>query len=185
MSVRSIVEAAQRGDLEAFEVLAAGAADRLFRIARLILRDTTGAEDAVQETLVRAWRELPRLRDPDRFDAWIHRLLVNACADVGRLRRRQAVEIRVIGLEPSQPDETDATADRDRLERGFRRLKPDQRVAIVLHYYLGMSAVEIAEVLGAPVGTVKSRLHYATEALRAALEADDRGRIAPANGRSA
>jgi RNA polymerase sigma-70 factor, ECF subfamily len=182
---RALVEAAQRGDHEAFEVLAAGAGDRLYRVARLVLRDVHAAEDAVQETLVKAWRELPRLRDPERFDAWLHRLLVNACADEGRIRRRRSAEVRVVRLEPSQPDGSQRTSDRDQLERGFRRLKPDQRVAVVLHFYLGLSAAEIAETLGIPVGTVKSRLHYATESLRATLEADARGPVATANGHTA
>jgi RNA polymerase sigma-70 factor (ECF subfamily) len=182
---RALVEAAQRGDHEAFEVLAVAAGDRLFRIARLVLRDVQLAEDAVQDALVKAWRELPGLRDPERFDAWLHRLLVNACADQGRRRRSRPAEVRILRLEPSQPDTSQAAADRDQLERGFRRLKPEQRVAIVLHFYLGLSAQEIAETLGAPTGTIKSRLHYATEALRAALDAEARGPVAAANGRPA
>jgi RNA polymerase sigma-70 factor, ECF subfamily len=182
---RALVEAAQRGDHEAFEVLAIAAGTRLFRIARLVLRDVQLAEDAVQEALVKAWRELPSLRDPERFDAWLNRLLVNACADQGRRHRSRSAEVRVLRLEPSQPDSSQIVADRDQLERGFRRLKPDQRVTIVLHFYLGQSAQEIAETLGVPVGTVKSRLHYATETLRATLEADARGPVAAANGRLA
>ena len=182
---RALVEAAQRGDHEAFEVLAIAAGDRLFRLGRLILRDVQLAEDAVQETLVKAWRELPTLRDPERFDAWLNRLLVNACADQGRRRRWRQTEVQLLRLEPSEPDSSQSAADRDQLERGFRRLKPDQRVAIVLHFYLGLSAVEIADTLGLPAGTIKSRLHYATEALRAALEADARRPVAAANGRPA
>jgi len=182
---RSLVEAAQRGDHEAFEVLAVAAGNRLFRVARLVLRDVQLAEDAVQEALVKAWRELPSLRDPERFDAWLNRLLVNACADQGRRRRSQGAEVQLLRLEPSQPDSSQTAADRDQLERGFRRLKPEQRVAIVLHYYLGLSAQEIAETLGVPTGTVKSRLHYATETMRATLEADARGPAAAANGRLA
>lgn len=182
---RALVEAAQRGDHEAFEVLAIAAGDRLFRIARLVLRDIQLAEDAVQEALVKAWRELPGLRDPERFDAWTYRLLVNACADQGRRHRSRATEVRILRLEPAEPDSSQVSADRDQLERGFRRLKPDQRVAIVLHFYLGLSALEIADTLGVPVGTVKSRLHYATEAMRATLEADARQSVAAANGRLA
>jgi RNA polymerase sigma-70 factor (ECF subfamily) len=182
---RALVEAAQRGDHYAFETLAITAGDRLFPIARLILRDVDLAEDAVQEALVHAWRDLPRLRDPDRFDAWMHRLLVNACADQGRHRRRWSAEIQLVRAEPSTDDAIGSLADRDQLERGFRRLKPDQRTAVVLHYYLGLSAPEVAEALGIPLGTAKSRLHYATETLRAALEADARGSIAATNGRSA
>ena len=183
--VRALVEAAQRGDHDAFEALAIGAGDRLFAIARLILRNIPAAEDAVQETLVHAWRDLPRLRDPDRFDAWLHRLLINACNDQGRLRRRWSTEISVVHVEPTSDDATEAMADRDQLERGFRRLKPEQRAAVVLHFYLGLSAAEVAETLGVPLGTAKSRIHYATETLRAALEADARGSFAATNGRSA
>jgi RNA polymerase sigma-70 factor (ECF subfamily) len=182
---RALVEAARRGDHEAFEVLAVAAGDRLFRIARLVLRDAPLAEDAVQEALVKAWRELPGLRDPERFDAWLHRLLVNACADQGRRSRSRPAEVRILHLEPSEPDGSQASADRDQLERGFRRLKPEQRVAIVLHFYLGLSVPEIADTLGVPVGTVKSRLHYATLAMRATLEADARRPAAAANGRLA
>ncbi len=181
---RDLVEAARDGDHEAFEVLAAAAGDRLFAIARLILRDRDGAQDAVQEALVHAWRELPRLRDPDRFGAWLHRLVVNACADQGRHQRRWSAEIRMIRTEPATDDGARSLADRDELERGFRRLKPEQRAVVVLHHYLGLPLPEVAETLGIPVGTAKSRLHYAMEALRAALEADARLFAAP-NGQIA
>jgi RNA polymerase sigma-70 factor (ECF subfamily) len=182
---RDLVEAARRGEHEAFEVLATAAADRLYGIARLILRDAHRAEDAVQEALESAWRELPRLRDPDRWDAWLRRLTVNACADEGRRRRRWSAEVRMIRTEPTEPDASGSLADRDQLERGFRRLKPDQRAAIVLRYYVGLSVPEVADALGVPEGTAKSRLHYATEALRAALEADARVGAATPNGRTA
>jgi RNA polymerase sigma-70 factor, ECF subfamily len=182
---RAMVEAAQRGDHDAFEALAIGAADRLFAIARLILRDISAAEDAVQEALVHAWRDLPRLRDPDRFDAWLRRLLVNACADQGRRRRRWSAEIQIVRVEPAADDAIGTLADRDQLERGFRRLKPEQRAAVVMHFYLGLTIAEIADTLGVPLGTAKSRLHYATETLRAALEADARAPVAATNGRSA
>ena len=171
---RDLVEAAARGDHEAFEVLATSAGDRLYAVARLILRSSDLAEDAVQEALVRAWRQLPSLRDPDRFDAWLHRLVVNACADQGRQMRRLSQQVRPLLLEPSVSDDTGSVADRDQLERGFSRLKPDQRAVIVLHYYSGFSAAEIAKILGIPEGTARSRLHYSTEAMRAALEADVR-----------
>ena len=182
---RAMVEAAQRGDHDAFEALAIGAADRLFAIARLILRDISAAEDAVQEALVHAWRDLPRLRDPDRFDAWLRRLLVNACADQGRRRRRWSAEIQIVRVEPAADDAIGTLADRDQLERGFRRLKPEQRAAVVMHFYLGLTIAEIADTLGVPLGTAKSRLHYATETLRAALEADARAPVAATNGRPA
>ena len=179
---RDLVEAARHGDHEAFEVLAGAAADRLFAVARLILRDTHLAEDAVQEALVHAWRELPRLRDPERWDAWLYRLIVNACNDQGRYRRRIAAEVQMIRTEPTATDDVTALGDRDQLERGFRRLKPEHRTAVVLHHYLGLSVPEVADAMGVPVGTAKSRIHYATEALRAALEADSRGFAAVSNG---
>jgi len=182
---RGLVEAAQRGDHDAFEALAIGAADRLFAIARLILRDAHLAEDAVQEALVHAWRDLPHLRDPERFDAWLRRLLVNACADQGRHRRRWSAEIQIVRAEPATNDATGSMADRDQLERGFRRLKPEQRAAVVLHFYLGLTLAEVADALSVPEGTAKSRLHYATETLRAALDADARTPAAATNGRPA
>jgi RNA polymerase sigma-70 factor (ECF subfamily) len=171
---RDLVEAAQRGDHEAFEVLATSAGDRLYAVARLILRSTDLAEDAVQEALVRAWRQLPSLRDPDRFDAWLHRLVVNACADQGRQLRRWSNRVLPLPLEPSVADETGAIADREQIERGFERLRPEQRAVVVLHYFSGFSTAEIARMLGIPEGTARSRLHYSTEAMRAALQADAR-----------
>jgi RNA polymerase sigma-70 factor, ECF subfamily len=181
---RDVVEAAQRGDHEAFEVLANDAADRLFAVAYLVLRDRQRAEDAVQEALVHAWRELPGLREPERFQAWLHRLLINACADAGRQQRRWSSEVRMIRSEPTSGDAAASLADRDQLERGFRRLKPDHRTVVVLQFYLGLTVPEIAETLGIPSGTVKSRLHYATTALRAALDADARTPAAT-NGKTA
>ena len=170
-----LVERARRGDREAFGVLAGGAVDRLYRIARFILRDTELAEDATQEALVRAWQSLPTLRDVDRFDAWLHRLIVRACADIGRNRRRWRTEISVLPNEPSESDRTSALADRDQIERGLRRLTHTQRTILTLTFYLGLSPGETAEALDIPVGTAKSRLHYAIEALRAAIAADERG----------
>lgn len=171
---RDLVEAARRGDHEAFEVLATSAADRLYAVARLILRASDQAEDAVQEALVRAWQQLPQLRDPDRFDAWLYRLVVNACNDQGRQLRRWSAQVRHLPVAPSIGDETASVADREQLERGFERLKPEQRAVVVLHYYSGFSAVEIGGILGIAEGTVRSRLHYAIAAMRAALDADAR-----------
>ena len=171
---RDLVEAARQGDHEAFEVLATSAGDRLYAVARLILRSTDLAEDAVQEALVRAWQQLPSLRDPERFDAWLYRLTIHACADQGRQLRRRSERVRPLVLEPAIDDDTGSVADREQLERGFSRLKPEQRAVLVLHHYSGFSASEIASMLGIPEGTARSRLHYATEAMRAALEADSR-----------
>jgi RNA polymerase sigma-70 factor (ECF subfamily) len=171
---RDLVEAAAHGDHEAFEVLATSAGDRLYAVARLILGQSDLAEDAVQEALVRAWEQLPSLRDADRFDAWLYRLVVNACADQGRQLRRWSQQVRPLPFDASIADETGSVADREQLDRGFARLKPEQRAVVVLHFYSGLSAAEIARTLGIPEGTARSRLHYATEALRAALAADAR-----------
>ena len=181
-----LVSRARRGDREAFGVLAGGAVDRLYAIARLILRDTELAEDATQEALVRAWRDLPTLRDVERFDAWLYRLIVNASADVGRHRRRWRAEISVVSAEPAEPDRASELADRDQLERGLRRLSDAQQTILVLHFYVGLSPAETADALDIPVGTAKSRLHYAIEALRAALAADERSVVgAQREGRTA
>lgn len=179
---RDLVEAARSGDHEAFEVLATSAGDRLYAVARLILRDSGLAEDAVQEALVRAWRQLPSVRDPDRFDAWLYRLVVNACADQGRQLRRSSNQVRPLPMNQAIGDDTGAVADRDRLERAFTRLKPEQRAVVVLHHHSGFSAAEISRMLGIPEGTARSRLHYATEAMRAALEADARQPAVAQNG---
>jgi RNA polymerase sigma-70 factor (ECF subfamily) len=169
-----LVEQAQRGDREAFAVLAGGAVDRLYAIARLVLRDADLAQDATQDALVRAWRDLPTLRDAERFDAWLYRLIVRACADVGRHRQRWRAAITVLPNEPAELDRASEVADRDQLERGLRRLTADQQTVLVLTYYVGLAPGELAEALHVPVGTAKSRLHYAIEALRAALAAEER-----------
>jgi RNA polymerase sigma-70 factor (ECF subfamily) len=165
---------AQRGDREAFTLLAGGAVDRLYAIARLILRDAELAEDATQDALVRAWRDLPTLRDVARFDAWLYRLLVRSCTDIARRRRRWGAELTIVHREPAEPDRASELADRDELERGLRRLNDAQRSILVLTFYLGLPPLEVADALDIPVGTAKSRLHYAIEALRAALAADAR-----------
>jgi RNA polymerase sigma-70 factor (ECF subfamily) len=172
-SRRRDVELAMRGDHDAFAALAAGSVDALHTLARLIVRDADRAEDVTQEALVKAWRELPKLRDPDRFDAWLRRLLVNACHDEGR-RVRRATELRVIEPHGWAAGSDAGLADRELVDRGLRRIPVEQRVVLVLHHYLELSHGEIAETLSLPLGTVKSRLRYASRAMRAALEADDR-----------
>jgi RNA polymerase sigma-70 factor, ECF subfamily len=174
MSRTDLVERARDGDRDAFDVLVATLIDRLYRVARLILRDIDGAEDAVQEALVRCWRDLPRLREPDRFDAWLNRILLNAVSDEAGKRRRFASTVTALRLEPLQTDAASYVADRDELGRVFDRLSLDHRTIVVLHHYLGLTLEEAAATIGIPVGTAKSRLHYAIEALRAALEADAR-----------
>ena len=171
---RELVERAMTGDHDVFAELARVSIGRLFSAARLILRDDGQAEDATQEALVVAWRDLSALRDPDRFEAWLHRLLVRACyREARRGRRRWSVDGQVRPVE-SAPDHAVELADRDQLERGFRRLDADQRIVLVLHHYLGLSLDESASALGIPPGTARSRLHRATAAMRAALEADAR-----------
>ena len=176
---RDLVEQAQQGEREAFAILARSRGDRLFAIANRILRDVTRSEDAVQQALVIAWRELRRLRDPDLFDAWLQRLLVHACYREARRMRAWSANVRVLPIDgPPVPDNTLAVAHRDQLERGFRRLPPEQRAILVMHHYLGLEPAEIAETLGIPAGTARSRLHYAHRAMRAALEADERVPVA-------
>ena len=171
---QDLVERARDGDREAFGLLAAGEVDRLHAIARLVLRDPDLAQDAVQEALVRCWRQLPKLRDVERFDGWLYRILIRAAVDeLGRRRRYQA-SVQTVRLEPTAVDRTSDLADRDELEAGFRRLSVDHRAVVVLHHYVGLSLPEVAAALGIPPGTAKSRYHYAMSALRAALEADAR-----------
>lgn len=181
---RDLIELAQAGDRDAFAVIARASADRMFAIAQRILRDVGRAEDAVQQTLVNAWRELPRLRDLDRFDAWLYRLLVNACYAEARDARRWRTVLQILPVDrPVAPDDILTVADRDELDRGFRRLPAEQRAVLALRHYLGLTPAEIAELLGIPEGTARSRLHYAHRAMRAALEAADRP-LPVAGGRS-
>jgi RNA polymerase sigma factor (sigma-70 family) len=183
---QELVERARRGDHDAFATLAAAAIFRLDAAARLILRDPDQAKDAVQETLVRAWRDLPTLRSPDRFDAWLHRLLVRACIDEARRLRRHRFDVELTPIDsPATDDTTSSMADRDQLDRGFRRLEPEARAVIVLHHYLDLPLPEVALALGIPLGTAKSRLHRALQSMRAALDADARPRAELAEGRLA
>jgi RNA polymerase sigma-70 factor (ECF subfamily) len=180
---RDLIDRAMAGDHDAFSELARAAIARLYAAAQLILRDPVASEDAIQETLVAAWRDLSALRDPDRFDAWLHRLLVRACyREARRGRRRWTVEREVRPARMAEPDPAIDLAVRDELERGFSQLDPDQRAVIVLHHYLGLTLDEVAAAIGVPPGTAKSRLHRATRAMRAALDADARpvieGRLA-------
>jgi RNA polymerase sigma-70 factor (ECF subfamily) len=171
--VRDVVEKAMRGDREAFGMLVHQTSDRLYSIATRILRDADLAEDALQGALVTAWRELPGLRDPDRFEAWVRRLLVHACYAEARRRRQWAGNVRVLPVDgPAGTDDLLSVADRDQLDRAFRRLTVEQRAVFVMHHHVGLPLVEIAETLGIPPGTARSRLHYATRLLRSAVEAD-------------
>lgn len=175
MEVHSdLVQRAQQGDQQAFEVLAERVIGSLHSIATLILHDPTLADDAVQETLVRVWRDLPRLRDAERFDGWLHSLLSHSCLDLLRRERRA---IRTDPLPPVVADhhQVDAeVANRDAVDRALGRLTPQHRAVLVLRHYVGYSSREVANVLRLPVGTVKSRLHYAEREMHAAVDADTR-----------
>ena len=170
-----LVIRAQHGDEEAFASLAVAVGDRLHAVAHRILRDADLAEDASQQALLAIWRDLPQLRDPARFEGWAYRLLVHACYAEGRKERRWAPNLRLLPSdEPTNSDGMATVADRDQLERGFRRLSVDHRAVVVMHHYLDWPLDRIAASLGVPDGTVRSRLHYAMRALRAALDADAR-----------
>jgi RNA polymerase sigma-70 factor (ECF subfamily) len=168
---RALVEQAGRGDHDAFATLVRARIARLDAAARLILRDAELARDAVQETLVRAWRDLPGLRDPDRFDAWLHRLMTRACIDAARTRRRRLLEISITEDDgPALADPAGAVADRDLIDRALGRLQPDARALVVLVHYLGLTVPDAADALGIPLGTAKSRLSRALAAMRATAD---------------
>jgi len=164
---RGLVERARKGDHDAFGMLVVASVARLESTAWLIVRDRELARDVVQDALLLAWRDLPRLRDPGRFDAWLHRLLVNACLSSIRRRGRRPIEVE---LEPAvthgDPDPGIAVADRDELDRAFARLDPEHRAIVVLRYYAGLSMADVASVVGVPIGTAKSRLSRALAAMR-------------------
>jgi RNA polymerase sigma-70 factor, ECF subfamily len=170
-----LVEQAMRGDQDAFASLAAESVDGCYRLAYRILRDPHRAQDATQQALLGAWRDLPTLRDPDRFEAWLYRLVVHACYAESRTERRWTARLRVIPNDTSlEPDMARSVAARDELEGAFRRLSPEQRAVVVLHHHLGFPLKEVAATLGIPEGTARSRLHYAVRQLRATLDHDGR-----------
>lgn len=175
MERSELVRNARDGDRDAYDILVTESIDAMYRVARLVLRDYDSAADAVQEALVRCWRDLPRLREPDRFDAWLNRILLRAITEEfrNRNRRRNRLVVTLLPL-AIQDDVSGDLADRDQLARVFGRLSIEHRAIVVLHHYVGMNPDEAASTLGIPVGTAKSRLHYATQALRAALDADAR-----------
>jgi RNA polymerase sigma-70 factor, ECF subfamily len=177
---RVLVERARGGDHDAFALLAGASIAQLEAVARLILRDRELARDAVQDGFLRAWRDLPGLRDLDRFDAWLRRLVVNASLDAARRRRRRPIEVELSPIDPaSVADASGLVADRDQLERAFARLPPDHRAVVVLHHYVGMSVPQVAETLGIPLGTAQSRMHRAMTTLRVAIgDVDSPGLVA-------
>ncbi len=182
MDQRGLVVRAQGGDHDAFTALVDLSIGRLDSAARLILRDPDLARDAVQETLIHAWRDLPGLRDPDRFDAWLHRLTSNACLGLAR-RRRRVIEVDIEPIElASDIDVAGGVAQRELLDRAMRGLTPTHRAVIVLHYLLGLPMPEVAVAMGTPLGTAQSRLHYALVAMRVTVQVEPEPSPAPIAG---
>lgn len=173
MSV-DLVRLAQQGDRRAFENLVAGRIDRMYASAALILHDRHWGEDATQEALVRAWRSLPKLRDPERFDGWFRQVLIHACIDTARRMKRHRSDGE-LPMELAADGQLETTvADRDAVNRAFSTLSIDHRAVFVLRHYLGHSVPELAETLQIRLGTAKSRLHYAEKAMATAMEAEQR-----------
>jgi len=170
------VERARRGDAEAFDALARSVGDRCMAIAFRILRDTSLAEDAVQAALIVAWRQIRGLRDPERFEAWLQRILTHECYAEARRSRRWSTDVRILPS-PTSADDVHAVHDRDQIDRAFRRLTLEQRAVLVFHHYLDLPLVEVADRLAIPLGTAKSRLHYALAAMRTTV-------AGPANDRA-
>ena len=163
------------GDEAAFDALIGRVGDRLHSVARRILRDPYLAEDATQRALLDAWQNLPRLRDPERFEAWVYRLLVNACHAEARRERHHRGNLRLLTFDgPGDPDPGARVSEHAQLDHAFSRLGVEHRTVVVLVHYIGFTPAEAAEAMGTPIGTVRSRLHYALKYLRVALEADAR-----------
>jgi RNA polymerase sigma-70 factor (ECF subfamily) len=174
MDQTGLVERARRGDRQAFSELVRASGARLDATARLILRDPDLAQDAVQETLIRAWRSLPGLRDPATFDHWLHSLVAHACIDLARKRRRRVAEVELTPMQfTAVLDETGEIADRDLLDRALARLDPEERAVVVLHFYLDLPLPRVAAMLGIPGGTAKSRLHRSLGILRSSMSIDE------------
>jgi RNA polymerase sigma-70 factor, ECF subfamily len=177
----ALVVRARNGDAQAFERLIEPRFRRLGRLALSITGNQADADDAIQIGCLSAWRELPRLREPARFDVWLWRIVVNSCRNVLRGRRRLTVhEIAVPddafseGTMATTPAPGDALSGDDAIQRAFARLDHDKRAILVLHHVDERSIAEIAGILGIPEGTVKWRLHAARRALERALEAEQR-----------
>jgi len=173
MTRLELIERARRGDREAFAELAALEIDRLHATATLMLRDMYLAQDAVQETLIRCWRQLPNLRDVASFDGWLYRILVHTAADEASRRNRFRANVRTLSVEPGDDAALDL-ADRELLERAFARLSLEHRAVVVLRHYADLPLADVAQAVGIPLGTAKSRYHYAMAELRTAIEAEGR-----------
>jgi RNA polymerase sigma-70 factor (ECF subfamily) len=162
-----LVERARAGDHDAFEMLVRPSIPRLYGAAKLILRQPDRAEDALQEALVLAWRNLRALREPAAWEAWLYRLTIRSCHHLaGRHQRNDAIAFRPDLEVGAQGDFSPDVAERDRLGRQLGRLPVDQRTVLVLHFYLDLPLSDAAEILDIPIGTAKSRLHRALESMR-------------------
>jgi RNA polymerase sigma-70 factor, ECF subfamily len=182
--IRPVRQTADRPDAARAELFARlvdrPALDKAYRYATLVLGSRSDAEDATHDAALSAWRRFGDLRDPDRFDAWFGKILVNACRDQLRTRGRAPLSLDAgpadptdYGYHPSSrvsPDQADAVADHEALGLALRTLSPDQREVVVLRYYLDLTVDQIAARTGARQGTVKSRLHHAMRYLRSAIE---------------
>ena len=166
-----IQASAARDDLsDVFAALTPHHLDRAYRLAWAILGNDEEAQDATQDALTVAWRQRRSLRDPDNLEAWLGRILVNTCRDRLRSRARRPIQSLDLGSLPSVPDGSQAAASRDELGRALASLNPDQRIVIVLRFWADLTVEDIADRLGVPAGTVKSRLHNSLRALRSSLE---------------
>jgi RNA polymerase sigma-70 factor (ECF subfamily) len=172
---RSLVELARAGDVAAFESLVRARMNAVYRLDLAILGDDADAADAVQETFIAAWRKVASLRDPDRFEAWLQRVSVNACRMIRRSRRRRLVrEMSMAELEAAASGrEAPGPADGEILRAALRRLSDDHRAVLALHHVDGLQVKEIASVIGIPEGTAKSRLFKARGALQKALREEE------------
>ncbi len=175
-----LVARAQAGDQDAFSDLVRPSFARLLGTARLILRDPDRAQDAVQEALVLAWRDIRAIREPDAWDAWLYRLTIRACYRwARRQRQRDVIELQVpTAAEPAtERDFSTTLVERDLVGRHISRLPLDQRTIMVMHFYLDLPLSDAAAILGIPVGTAKSRLHRGLETLRVAMSAERHGLV--------
>jgi RNA polymerase sigma-70 factor (ECF subfamily) len=179
---RELVVRAMGGDHEAFTRLVDASVSRLYAAANMVLRDHERAQDAVQEALVAAWRDLRSLRDPDAWEAWTYRLTVWACYRQARKDRRRSLTETRVALDAGEQTGDIATPviERDRLERQLGRLPIEQRAVIVVHFYLGRPIAEAAAILDIPVGTAKARLYRGLQAMRDAMSAEPDAQLRPA-----
>jgi RNA polymerase sigma-70 factor (ECF subfamily) len=165
--------AAQAGDREAFAALVDLETDRAHRLTYAVLRSAPDAEDALQDAFLRAWRDLPMLRDPDRWSAWFRRLVLTASLDRARRIRVRRLEPLGNGELQASSDVTPGLAEQEEVLQAIAQLRPEDRALIQLRYSLDLTLPDAAEALGIPLGTAKSRLHRALARLRHELGEPD------------